>query len=190
MYVDAPDGAVAAVLLFHGAGGGAETPVLLAVRDALLPLGITVARLDQAYRVAGRRAPDRPEHLDAVATIAVEAVRTSGPLLLVGKSNGARVACRIAGAAGAESVACLGFPLHPPGRPDRTRAGELAGCAVPVLVLQGERDAFGRPAEVRAAVPAATVSPLLGAGHAMSKPAVCAEVAARVAIWAQAALAT
>jgi predicted alpha/beta-hydrolase family hydrolase len=127
-------------------------PVLLAVRDVLVASGWTVARLDQPYRVAGRRAPAPAWQLDAVALLVAGAVRGEGPLLLAGKSSGARVACRTAKAAGAAGVVALGFPLHPPGRPDRSRADELLHAGAPVLVLQGERDAFGSPAEVRAAV--------------------------------------
>jgi uncharacterized protein len=139
-------------LLFHGAGGGMDAPLLLAVRDALLAGGWDVARLDQPYRVAGRRAPAPAPHLDEVALLVVDAVRGSGPLLLAGKSSGARVACRTARAAGAAGVVCLGFPLHPPGRPEKSRADELRGVGVRTLVLQGSRDTFGSPAEVRAAV--------------------------------------
>lgn len=134
-------------LLFHGAGGDTDAPVLLAVRDALLEAGWDVARLDQPYRVAGRRAPDRAPHLDAVATQVAEMLPR--PLLLVGKSSGARVACRIASAVGAAGVVALGFPLHPPGRPETTRAPELLSAGVPVLVLQGSRDTFGTAADLR-----------------------------------------
>jgi predicted alpha/beta-hydrolase family hydrolase len=139
-------------LLFHGAGGDMNAPLLLAVRSALLDAGWDVARLDQPYRVAGRRAPAPAPHLDEVALLVVEAVRGAGPLLLAGKSSGARVACRTALAAGATGVVCLGFPLHPPGRPEKSRADELRGVGVRTLVLQGTRDTFGTPAEVRTAI--------------------------------------
>lgn len=138
-----------AAILFHGAGGGTEAAVLLAVRDALLDIGVLVVRLDQPYVVAGRRAPAPSRHLDEVALLAVEK-HGGEPLLLVGKSSGARVACRIATAAGAYGVVALGFPLHPPGRPEKTRAPELNAAGVPVLVLQGAKDAFGTPEQVRA----------------------------------------
>lgn len=137
-------------LLFHGAGGDSQAALLLAVRDALLAAGWDVARLDQPYRVAGRRAPAPAPQLDEVALLAAEAVRGRGALLLAGKSSGARVACRIAGAAGAAGVVALGFPLHPPGRPEKSRAGELLGAGVPVLVVQGSRDTFGTAADLRA----------------------------------------
>jgi predicted alpha/beta-hydrolase family hydrolase len=182
-------------LLFHGAGGGMDAPVLLAVRDALLAGGWDVARLDQPYRVAGRRAPDPAHHLDEVALLVVEAVRGDGPLLLGGKSSGARVACRIARAAGAVGVVALGFPLHPPGRPERSRAAELAGAGVPVLVLQGTRDAFGSPDDVRAAVGrrrGLTIRAIAGGDHSYAArradgrtTAACvAEAATLAAAWA------
>lgn len=184
-------------LLFHGAGGDSNAAVLVGVRDALLEAGWDVARLDQPYRVAGRRAPDRAPYLDEVALLAVEAVRSDGALLLGGKSSGARVACRIARAAGASGVVALGFPLHPPGRPDRSRADELTGAGVPVLVLQGTRDTFGTPAEIRAAIGRRrgfTLHEVAGGDHSFaarkaegrSTSECLAEVAATAARWAQA----
>jgi len=149
LHADRPPGETSGTaLLFHGAGGDSNAAVLLAVRDALLATGWAVARLDQPYRVAGRRAPDPAHLLDAVA---LEVAATlEGPLLLGGKSSGARVACRVATAAGAVGVVALGFPLHPPGRPERSRAPELLGAGVPVLVVQGSRDTFGTAQDVRA----------------------------------------
>ena len=181
-------------LLFHGAGGDMNAAVLLAVRDALLGAGWRVARYDQPYRVAGRRLPPLPARLDEAALAAVEAVR-EGPLLLMGKSSGARVACRIATAAGAKGAVALGFPLHPPGRPEKTRAAELNAAGVPVLVLQGERDTFGSPDEVRAvAGRGVEVCPIEGGDHSFGArradgrtTAECvAEVAALAAGFAQA----
>lgn len=141
------------VVLGHGAGGDSHAAVLVGVRDALVSVGAAVALVDQPYRVAGRRTPDRAERLDEAMLTVVAALqgRVGGvPLVLGGKSSGARVGSRIARPAGAVAVVALGFPLVPPGRPDRSRAGELdAGC--PVLVVQGSRDTFGTPAAVRAA---------------------------------------
>lgn len=141
------------LVLGHGAGGDSHAAVLVGVRDALVSVGAAVALVDQPYRVAGRRAPDRAERLDEAMLTVVAALlwRVGGvPLVLGGKSNGARVGVRIARTAGAAAVVVLGFPLVPPGRQDRSRAGELdAGC--PVLVVQGSRDTFGTPAAVRAA---------------------------------------
>lgn len=179
-------------LVFHGAGGDMNATVLLAVRDALLGTGWAVARLDQPYRVAGRRAPTPAPQLDEVASLVADEVR-EGPLLLVGKSSGARVACRIARAAGGEGVVALGFPLHPPGRPERSRTEELRGAGVPVLVLQGGRDTFGSPDDVRAVnAPGVQVVEIAGGDHSFRArradgrtTADCvAEVARRAAGWA------
>jgi predicted alpha/beta-hydrolase family hydrolase len=143
----APDAGLVLVL-GHGAGGGIGAGDLLAARDAALGLGITVALVEQPYRVAGRRSPAPAAQLDE-AWLAVAAWlnrRLDGPALITGgRSSGARVACRTAAAAGARGVLCLAFPLHPPGRPDRSRLPELDAVEVPVLVVQGERDPFGLP---------------------------------------------
>jgi hypothetical protein len=137
------------VLLGHGAGGGVEAPDLLAVTAALSTAGWTVARVEQPYRVRGSRAPARAPALDAAWTAVAEALRPDwpGPLVTGGRSSGARVACRTAAATGAAAVVCLAFPLRPPRRPDTSRADELAGVDVPVLVVQGDRDPFGGPVD-------------------------------------------
>jgi len=140
-------------VLGHGAGGGVEAPDLVAVAAAAQELGWTVARVEQPYRVAGRRAPDRAPKLDEAWTEVVEALRgrSKAPLVVGGRSSGARVACRTAAAVGAAGVVCLAFPLRPPGRPDApSRAAELIAVPMPVLVVQGERDPFGGPAELPA----------------------------------------
>ncbi|WP_066068482.1 alpha/beta family hydrolase [Frankia sp. EI5c] len=142
--VAGPAAAGATVVLLHGAGSGTDTPVLTALADRLTAAGVRVAALEMPYRVAGRRAPDRPARLDAVLTAAVDALGRPEHLGLAGASMGSRVAVRCARAVGARAVLALGFPLQPPGdRP--SRADELAGAGVPVLVVQGERDAFGTP---------------------------------------------
>ena len=195
--LDSPDGETNGVaVLFHGAGGDSAAPVLLAVRDALVGAGWTVARLDQPYVVAGRRFPDPAPRLDEVALRAIAEVRQDGlPLLLAGKSSGARVACRTARAAGAAGVVALGFPLHPPGRADKSRAAELNAAGVPVLVLQGTRDTFGGPDEVRAVTTAdVSVHEVAGGDHSFDArkadgrtTAECvAEVAAETVRFAQA----
>ncbi len=145
-------GARAALVLGHGAGGGIDAPDLEAAAAAARDLGLSVARVEQPYRVAGRRAPAPAPQLDG-AWLAVLADLQAGPLaglplVVGGRSSGARVACRTAAAAGATAVLCLAFPLHPPGRsgdPAKSRLGELATPGVPVLVVQGERDPFGMP---------------------------------------------
>ena len=136
-------------MLTHGAGGGPDSADLLAVAGAASRLGGVVARVTQPYRVKGRRAPGPPARQDAAWVEVVAALRrTAGeglPLIQGGRSNGARVACRTASAVGARAVIALAFPLHPPGRPGRSRAAELAAAGTDVLVLNGDRDPFGIP---------------------------------------------
>jgi predicted alpha/beta-hydrolase family hydrolase len=138
-----------AVLLGHGAGGSTDAPDLVAATMAATSAGMHVALVTQPYRVAGRRAPAPARQLDqawlAVANYLSDAVFAGLPLIFGGRSSGARVACRTAAAGGAAAVLCLAFPMHPPGRPERSRMDELDGVDVPVLVVQGERDPFGRP---------------------------------------------
>jgi predicted alpha/beta-hydrolase family hydrolase len=138
----------AVLLLGHGAGGGFAAPDLRAATSAAQAAGLHVAHVEQPYRVAGRRAPAPAAQLDTAWTTVVAAVRAalpSLPLLVGGRSSGARVACRTASATGALAVVCLAFPVHPPSRPEKDRLTELAAPTVPVLVVQGERDPFGRP---------------------------------------------
>lgn len=136
------------LVLGHGASGGIETVDLLAVRDTALKADLVVARVLQPYRVAGRRAPPPASALDVAWVAAVSAARQragSGlPLVVGGRSAGARVACRTAAQLGAVGVLALAFPLHPPGRPALSRAAEL-DPAVPTLVVNGDRDPFGVP---------------------------------------------
>lgn len=141
-------------------------------------LGVTVARFEQPWRTAGRRVAVPPPRLDEAWLAALPVLRAALPgdlpLASGGRSAGARVACRTAGATGAAAVVCLAFPLHPPGRPDRSRAPELLAPAVPRLVLQGTRDTFGGPEEVRAAAagdPGVVVVDLPGADHGYRLPA-------------------
>src|SRR5213592_3571095 len=137
------------LVLTHGAGGNPGSPDLLAVADAALGLGGTVARVTQPCRVKGRRAPGSPNRQDAAWAEVIAALRAGDgaglPLIQGGRSNGARVACRTARAVGARAVMALAFPLHPPGRPALSRAAELAAAGTDVLVVNGERDPFGIP---------------------------------------------
>jgi uncharacterized protein len=138
------------LVLTHGAGGGVEAADLLAARQAGLNLGGCVARVLQPYRVRGARAPGSAARQDAAWLKIVAALRRrfpAVPLIQGGRSNGARVACRTARQAGAQGVIALAFPLHPPGRPESSRAGELRQAGVPVLVVNGASDPFGIPAE-------------------------------------------
>lgn len=147
--VERADGDARAVLLLgHGAGGGVGAPDLVAACRAARDVGVDVALVEQPYRVAGRRAPAPAGQLDAAWLAVVAHVRRTGdglPLVFGGRSSGARVACRTAEEGGAVGVLCLAFPVHPPGKPEKHRLAELARPRVPVLVVQGETDPFGRP---------------------------------------------
>jgi uncharacterized protein len=144
------DAPTAALVLGHGAGGGVEARDLVAVAEVAQAEAVSVALVEQPYLVAGRRAPAPPGQLDAAWTAVVEHLRGAEleelPLIVGGRSLGARVACRTAAATGAAGVLCLAFPLHPPGRPESSRQSELDAVAVPVLVVQGASDPFGMPA--------------------------------------------
>jgi uncharacterized protein len=145
-HADAPIGAL---VLGHGAGGGVTAPDLVAVTNAAVARQISVALVEQPYRVAGRRSPAPAAQLDAAWIAVVEQLVADAlaglPLISGGRSAGARVACRTAAATAAAAVVCLAFPVHPPGRPEKSRLDELDGVKVPVLVVQGERDPFGMP---------------------------------------------
>ncbi|MEV4431606.1 alpha/beta family hydrolase [Streptomyces sp. NPDC049585] len=134
--------------LGHGAGGGVEARDLQALASTLPGEGVTVALVEQPWRVAGKRVAPAPRTLDAAWRAVWPALTAPGlPVVAGGRSAGARVACRTAGELGAAAVLALSFPLHPPGRPESSRAEELTGAGVPVLVVQGARDPFGRPEE-------------------------------------------
>jgi uncharacterized protein len=148
------DGAGAArflLVLTHGAGGSASAPDLLAARDAALGIGGLVARVTQPYRVRGARAPGSAVRQDAAwaeVVAALAGLAPGAPLVQGGRSNGARVACRTAGAVGAQAVVALAFPLRPPGPAAQSRVAELhaaRAAGAPVLVVNGERDPFGIP---------------------------------------------
>ena len=157
------------LVLGHGAGGGVDAPDLLAARAAGRALGLQVVRVEQPWRVQGRRVAEAPARLDLAWLAVVEAVAGRGPLVLGGRSAGARVACRTADRLGAAAVLALAFPLVPPGRTQRdgalrSRAEELARPQVPRLVVQGERDGFGVPDSA----PGLQVHVVPGADHAFA----------------------
>jgi uncharacterized protein len=143
----------AALVLGHGAGGGVEAPDLVTAREAALEEQVAVALVEQPYRVAGRRSPPPAARLDADWSAVVERLREdelSGlPLVVGGRSLGARVACRTSEELGAVAVLCLAFPLRPPqrrsGKPAPSRLDELDAVKVPTLVVQGASDPFGVP---------------------------------------------
>jgi predicted alpha/beta-hydrolase family hydrolase len=147
------DGPVGALVLGHGAAGGVAARDLVAVTEAARSEGFSVALVEQPYRVAGRRSSPPAERLDAAWTAVVEHLRGGElgglPLVVGGRSAGARVACRTAAESGAVAVLCLAFPLHPPRRSPggavKTRQPELDAVQVPSLVVQGAGDPFGTP---------------------------------------------
>ena len=159
------------LVLGHGAGGGVESPDLKGAAQAGLEAGLSVALVEQPYRVAGRRSPAPAGQLDAAWTAVVEQLPLGGlPLVAGGRSSAARVACRTVAETGAVAVLCLAFPLHPPGRPEKSRLDELDAVAVPTLVVQGEGDPFGRP-------PAATnrVVVTIPGSHSLRNPTTVAK---------------
>jgi uncharacterized protein len=139
----------AALVLCHGAGGGVGARDLVAVTEVAVAEAVSVALVEQPYLVAGRRAPAPPGQLDTAWTAVVEHLRGAEleglPLIVGGRSLGARVACRTAAATQAVAVLCLAFPVHPPGRPEKSRLEELDAVTLPTLVVQGESDPFGMP---------------------------------------------
>ena len=143
-HVDAVEAARGALVLGHGAGGGVGAPDLQAARAVAIDSGFGVALVEQPYRVAGRRSAAPPAQLDAAWTAVVKALPFEGvPIVTGGRSSGARVACRTAGATGAAGVLCLAFPLVTP--KGVSRQEELDAVDVPVLVVQGVNDRFGMP---------------------------------------------
>lgn len=154
-HVTEPPGSVLGTLVLgHGAGGGVESVDLVAVTAAAADAGWRVVRVEQPWRVAGRRIAVAPPKLDEGWRVVLDRLRAdgvfAGPLVLGGRSAGARVACRSAVEQDAAGVLTLAFPLYPPGRPEKSRAAELTAVPVPLVVVQGETDAFGSPAELAA----------------------------------------
>jgi uncharacterized protein len=156
---------VSLLVLGHGAGGGVDAPDLIRVQDVAVAAGVRVALVTQPYRVAGRRTPAPVAHLDEAWIAVVRHLAVPGlPVICGGRSSGARVACRTAAELGAVGVLALAFPLHPPGKPERSRAGELP-TDIPTLVVNGDRDPFGIPVPTGAV--AVVVRP--GATHDLRK---------------------
>lgn len=170
-----PLGAARATLVLgHGAGGGVEARDLVTLASVLRADGYRVVLVEQPWRVAGKKVAAAPATLDVGWTAVLDRLAAgglvAGPLVVGGRSAGARVACRTAAGAGAAAALLLSFPLHPPGRPERSRADELAGAGCPVHVIQGERDPFGGPAEITAAVPGTPVTSIPAADHGFKVP--------------------
>ncbi|MET9653620.1 alpha/beta family hydrolase [Streptomyces sp. JL2001] len=138
----------AVLALGHGAGGGIEARDLRALAAALPAQGVTVALVEQPWRVAGKKVAPAPKTLDVGWRGVWPALAAPGlPVVAGGRSAGARVACRTGAELGALAVLALAFPLHPPGRPEKSRADELLGTGLPTLVVQGGNDPFGGPEE-------------------------------------------
>jgi predicted alpha/beta-hydrolase family hydrolase len=132
----------------HGVGGGVDARDLQALAAVLPGHGVSVALVEQPWRVAGKKVAPAPKTLDVGWRGIWGAVAKPGlPVISGGRSAGARVACRTAAELGAAAVLALSFPLHPPGKPEKSRADELLGAGVPTLVVQGGNDPFGKPAE-------------------------------------------
>ncbi|NKX92026.1 hydrolase [Sanguibacter hominis ATCC BAA-789] len=192
LVVDSATDARAVLWLGHGAGGGIDALDLAALAETLPAAGVTVVRYEQPWRVAGRKVAPRPAALDVgwlAAAPHVAQIADGRPLVVGGRSAGARVTCRTAQAVAATGVVCLAFPLHPPGKPERSRIDELLLPSVPRLVLQGDRDTFGTADDVRAALATAPtadvrVTAVPGADHSMkvlkSSPVDATAVARRV----------
>lgn len=181
-------------LLTPGAGAGSDQPALVAIDAALSALGLLVERMDFPYRLAGRRAPDRPAVLEKAVVARSEALsaRVGGgtaALLLGGRSMGGRICSQVvAGGLPAAGLVLVSYPLHPPGRPDKPRTAHLCALGVPCLFVSGTRDAFASPAELERAA-AAIPGPvshvwLQGGDHGLRGRD--AAVAEAVAAWAAA----
>lgn len=168
LVVDQARSPIATLLLSHGAGNGIDTRDLTALAEQLPRNGVTVLRLEQPWKVAGRKVATAPPTLDAGLIAAANRLRTRTPLVVGGRSAGARSAARCAKRLAASGCLALAFPLHPPGKPESSRLDELRGSRVPTLVIQGERDTFGRPEEFPADTDLAVVP---GADHGFKVPA-------------------
>jgi uncharacterized protein len=194
-FVDAAEQPSSILVLGHGAGGGIGAIDLELLAQSLPTLGTIVARFEQPWRTAGRSGSAPPAKLDEAWCAALEWLAdqewAQRQLLVGGRSAGARVACRTASQTNPAAIVCLAFPLHPPGRPEKSRVSELLAPSVPRLVLQGSKDSFGTPEEIRTEIGRArgiSVVELPGADHAYRiakaspfRPAdLCATVVAEV----------
>jgi len=154
--VSSPSG----LLLAPGAGAGRDQPALVAIDRAVTAAGLAVARMDFPYRLAGRRAPDRPPVLlaavvEAATALAEAAGTTTARLALGGRSMGGRMCSMVvADGLAAAALVLVSYPLHPPGKPERLRTDHFPALALPCLFVSGTRDTFGRPAELEQATTA------------------------------------
>lgn len=167
LFKDRSRSPIATLLLGHGAGGGVDSRDLEALAEGLPRNGISVVRVEQPWHVAGKKIAPGPPVLDACFVAVADKLRVRTPLVVGGRSAGARSAARTAKQLGAAGLLALAFPLHPPGRPERSRLAELEAAEVPLLVVQGERDPFGTPEEFPADHDLAVVP---GADHGFKVP--------------------
>lgn len=161
---------MATLLLSHGAGGGIESRDLWALADALPAQGVTVVLFEQPWRVAGRKIATAPPTLDAALIRAADVMRVRTPLVVGGRSAGARSAARTAKTLGASGCLALSFPLHAPGRTEPTRLPELRATGLPTLLVQGERDPMGRPEEFPGDLPGLDMVVVPGGDHGLKVP--------------------
>lgn len=161
---------VATLLLSHGAGRGVDAPDLVALARALPGLGVSVMLFEQPWHVAGRKVATAPPTLDVGLVAAANSLRTQTPLVVGGRSAGARSGARCAKGLGARGVLALSFPLHPPGKPEKTRVAELRGAGLPTLVVQGERDPMGRPEEFPTDITGLDLTVIPEADHGLAVP--------------------
>jgi predicted alpha/beta-hydrolase family hydrolase len=160
-------GPIATLVLTHGAGGGIDAPDLVRLARTLPQQDVSVTLVEMPWRVQGRRLAPAPPVIDECFTAVIDNLRMRSPLVIGGRSAGARSACRIGRRVGARGVLALAFPLHPPGRPEKSRIEELLGSRVRTLVIQGERDPFGTPEEFPADVDLVVVP---AADHGLKVP--------------------
>ncbi|MDQ1359775.1 MAG: uncharacterized protein QOJ44_152 [Acidimicrobiaceae bacterium] len=181
----------AGLVLTPGAGAGSDQPSLVAIEEALTPAGVRVERVDFPYRLAGKKAPDRPPVLlatviDAAAALASELGVDGTRVAVGGRSMGGRM-CSMAVADGmaAAALVLVSYPLHPPGKPERLRTEHFQAISVPCLFVSGTRDSFGTQAELEKAT--ATIPGLVthvwidGGDHGLRRKD--AEVAGHVRDW-------
>ena len=148
---DGPKDAARTVALAHGAGAPMDSPFMAAFAEGLAARGHRVARFEFPYmagrREGRRRGPDSPRVLRETWLAAIETLGAAA-LVIGGKSLGGRIASMVADEAGVRGLLCLGYPFHPPGRPEKLRTEHLAGLATPSLIIQGTRDSLGNQTEV------------------------------------------
>jgi uncharacterized protein len=156
LYLDLAEQPSSLLVLGHGAGGGVSAADLELLATSLPALSTSVVRFEQPWRTAGRTAGAPPPKLDEAWRAALDWLAAQEwaqhPLLVGGRSAGARVACRTASDTNPAAIVCLAFPLHLPGRPEKSRVAELLLPTVPRLVLQGSKDSFGSAEEIRVAI--------------------------------------